>query len=81
MASWFQVQCTVHCKIKDGDFPVSSRDVTNQTLPGRETEKSLTFFTVFFYLGGLSICCTPFLKHYAHSGFQRPELLALAKVP
>ncbi len=26
----------VHCKKKVGDFPVPSRDVTNQTLPGRE---------------------------------------------
>jgi hypothetical protein len=38
---------SIHCK--KGDFPVPSRDVTNQTLPGREysavrTGKSLSFF-------------------------------------
>ncbi len=26
----------VHCKKRVNDFPIPSRDVTNQTLPGRE---------------------------------------------
>ncbi len=46
----------VHCNKKVTDFPVPSRDVTNQTIPGREslvsdipagTSKSLNFFTVY----------------------------------
>ncbi len=27
---------TMHCKKKDRDIPIPSRDVTNQTLPGRQ---------------------------------------------
>jgi hypothetical protein len=34
-AVFFINSCTMHCK-KVSDFPVPSRDVTNQTLPGRE---------------------------------------------
>ncbi len=35
------------CTVKKGIvFPVTSRDVTNQTLPSRETGKTRTFFTV-----------------------------------
>jgi hypothetical protein len=35
-----------HTVKKGSDFPVPSRAVTNQTLHGRETGKSLTFFIV-----------------------------------
>jgi hypothetical protein len=57
----------LHCKKKVRDFPVPSRDVTNQTLSGREklnysppwrvwlgTGKSLTFFTVYRAVNGES---------------------------
>jgi hypothetical protein len=41
-------RCVAHCKKKVTDFPVPSRDVTNQTLPGRECgrENRYPFFTV-----------------------------------